>query len=59
MNLFGNSPHSASEEVAKLRLRLHHLSLPELDANGVVDWDRENDVVRKGLRFDDAWDEIW
>lgn len=55
----GNSPLSESEEVSRARLRLRHLSLPELDAKGVVDWDRENGVVRKGRRFDDVWDESW
>ena len=43
---------SANEEVAKLRLRLSHLSLSELEKEGLVVLDRNENVVRKGENFD-------
>ena len=48
-----HDPPSADEEVAKLRLRLRHLSLEQLEDEGLVRWDRDEHVVRKGPRFDE------
>lgn len=45
-------PPSANEEVAKLRLQLIHLSLSELEDEGLVVLDRNEKVVRKGENFD-------
>lgn len=47
-----DDPPSATEEVAKLRLVLNSISLTELDRQGIVTWDKNNHVVRKGPRFD-------
>ncbi|MUW14222.1 hypothetical protein GJ633_05785 [Halorubrum sp. CBA1125] len=52
IDLTRDEPHSASEDVAKLRLRLRHKSLEELVDEGIVTWDREKNVVRKGSNFD-------
>jgi hypothetical protein len=53
-----DEPPSATEEVAKLRLRACHRSLSELEAEEVLEWDRDAHVVRKGPRFDEVWDEM-
>jgi hypothetical protein len=47
-----DDPPSADEDVAKLRLELSHKSLRELVERGFVRWDRENNIVKKGPRFD-------
>jgi hypothetical protein len=47
-----DDPPSADAEVAKLRLQLSHKSLEELVKDGLVRWDRENTIVRKGPHFD-------
>lgn len=47
-----NDPPSAGEDVAKLRLRLSHLSLEELEEEGVVRWDKDKQIVRKGPKCD-------
>lgn len=52
MDMPYNESPSAGEEVAKLRLQLSHKSLEELVDHGLVTWDRENDAVIKGPRFD-------
>ena len=52
-------PPSATEDVARLRLRLRHLSLSELEIEEVIVWDREEHIVRKGRRFYEKWDEIY
>lgn len=51
-------PPSATEDVARLRLRTRNRSLSELVAEEVVEWDRDEHVVRKGRRFYETWDEI-
>ncbi len=56
-NVLYNDPPSADEDVAKLRLQLSHLSLTELEREEVVNWDRDEHVVRKGPRFDEKWTE--
>lgn len=45
-------PPSATEDVAKLRLQLRHLSLAELEWVGLVSWDRDDHVVRRGPHLD-------
>ena len=47
-----NDPPSADEEVAKLRLKLSDLSLAELEEKGLVIWDRNQHIVRRGPNFD-------
>lgn len=47
-----DEPLSADEEVAKLRLQLSHKSLEELVEDGLVEYDRENNVVVKGHCFE-------
>jgi hypothetical protein len=47
-----DEPPSADEDVAKLRLQLRQKSLEELVDDGLVSWDRENNVVVKGPHFD-------
>jgi len=49
----GNDPPSADEDVAKLRLQLRHLSLEELEEEGLVRWDKDEQIVRKGPKFDE------
>lgn len=44
-------PLSANESVARLRLRLNHKSLLELEEDGVVSWDRDNNIVEEGPNF--------
>ena len=48
-----DDPPSADEDVAKLRLQLRHLSLEQLEERGLVRWERDEHVVRKGPRFTD------
>jgi hypothetical protein len=50
--LIHESSASFDEEVARLRLQLRQESLDKLVEQGLVDWDRENNVVRKGPNFD-------
>lgn len=37
-----------------VRLAFHHMHLPKLDDCGLVEWDRDADVVTKGANFDDV-----
>lgn len=56
-HIWDDTPHgdppSATETVAKRRLALNHLSLTELEEQGVVKWDKNSHVVRKGPRFNE------
>lgn len=54
-----DSPPSATEDVARLRLRARHRSLAELEAEEVVTWHRDEHIVRKGRRFYEMWDELF
>lgn len=47
-----DNPPSADEDVARLRLDLRDRSLSELEAEGLLRWDREEHIVTKGPRFD-------
>lgn len=42
------------EEYVTLVYELHHIHLPELQAAGVVEFDRREDVVSRGERFDET-----
>ncbi|MFC6941513.1 hypothetical protein ACFQE8_16325 [Salinirubellus sp. GCM10025818] len=48
-----DDPVSANEDVARLRLQLKDYSLEQLEAIGLVEWDREANIVRKGQYFGD------
>ena len=48
-----NDLRSADEEVAKLRLQLNRLSLLDLESKGLVQWNRDKDIVTKGPQFDE------
>jgi hypothetical protein len=52
-NEFRNKPVSADVDVARLRLQLRNRSLEQLEAEGLVNWDRKNNVVRKGPDFEE------
>ncbi|WP_049804929.1 hypothetical protein [Natrinema pellirubrum] len=57
-----NEPPSADEEVATLRLQLRHYSLSELEEEGLVKWDRDEYIVKKGPQFDEKkseWGSEW
>lgn len=47
-----NDPPSADENVARLRLVLRNTPLSTLEEYGLVTYDRDENVVRKGPRFD-------
>ena len=49
----GDDPPSTDEGVAKLRLQLSHLTLEELEEEGLVRWDKDDQIVRKGPKFDE------
>jgi hypothetical protein len=55
----GRELPSATEEVAKLRLELHHKSLRELESEGVVEVDENDQRVREGPQFDDKWSAVF
>lgn len=41
----------ADEDLATLRTQIRHVHLPKLEAAGLVEWDREANVLRRGPRF--------
>ena len=47
-----DEPPSADEEVAKLRLKLSRVPLAEVEEKGLVIWDRNQHIVRRGPNFD-------
>lgn len=47
-----DEPPSADEDVATLRLLLSHKPVEELVEDELVEWDKENNLVRKGPTFD-------
>ncbi|WP_141212952.1 hypothetical protein [Halorubrum sp. Ea1] len=49
---------SADEAVAKLRLWFSELSLRELETREVVNWDRDENVVKRGRDFDTMWNRV-
>lgn len=58
MNLFGDSPPSVNEKVAKLRLHLRRRSLGELERREIVEYDSDENVVKQGLRFSEVWADL-
>lgn len=53
-----DDPPSADEVVAKLRLKLRHLSVVELVEEELVKWDGDEHVVTKGPKFDEKRPEL-
>lgn len=51
-DMLHTDPPSANEEVAKIRLHFSDLSLSELEDEGLVVLDRNENVVKKGENFD-------
>lgn len=47
-----DDPPSADEDVARLRLALRNTHLSALVERGVLTYDRDEHIVRKGPRFD-------
>lgn len=47
-----DDPPSADEDVARLRLVLRNTSLSTLEEYGLVTYDQDENVVRKGPQFD-------
>jgi hypothetical protein len=41
------------EDVARLQSELEHVHLPKLEAAGYISWDREQQEIRKGPKFDE------
>jgi hypothetical protein len=48
-----DSPPSDDEAVAKLRLQLRHLSLLELVKREYLSWNKNEETVTKGPKFDE------
>lgn len=45
--------HEGERELRRLRTELHHTHLPKLSDADYIQWDRENNVVEKGPKFDE------
>lgn len=43
---------SSDEELDELLTQITNIHLPKMEDSGVIEWDRENNVVRKGPMFD-------
>ena len=50
--MLNTAPPSADEDVARLRLVLRNTSLATLEEYQLVTHDRDENIVRKGPRFD-------
>lgn len=48
-----SDPVSADIDIARLLLQLRNRSLEQLEADRLVEWDREANVVRKGPDFEE------
>jgi hypothetical protein len=46
--------HAPREDGDSFELQLRHTHLPKLESAGLVEWDREADLVTRGPRFDDV-----
>lgn len=44
----------SSEEYVTLVYEFHHVHLPELEAGGVIEFDRREETLRQGTSFDDG-----
>ncbi|WP_248910941.1 DUF7344 domain-containing protein [Halocatena marina] len=42
-----------AEEFEELSLKMYHHHLPKLEKAGVIEWDRNENVVRKGPTFEE------
>ena len=51
----GAARHLDDEAVDRLLESLREEHLPALEETGIIDWDREEDVVTRGEGFDDLW----
>lgn len=40
------------DDLTTLRIEFHHMHLPRLEELGLVDWNRETDVVTRGANFE-------
>lgn len=47
-----NDPPSANEDVARFRLDHRHTDLSTLVDRGLLIWDHDENIVKKGPRFD-------
>ncbi len=43
----------ADDDLATLRTQMRHVHLPKLEDAGLVEWDREANVLRRGPRFEE------
>ena len=52
----GESPpgERGRDAVDRIATEMHHTHLPRLAEAGYVEWDREDDVLRRGPRFDEV-----
>ncbi|ODR81678.1 hypothetical protein BG842_19430 [Haladaptatus sp. W1] len=41
------------DDLDLFKQELYHVHLPKLDATGVIDWDRETDIITRGPRFEE------
>lgn len=41
------------QELTTFMTRLHHVHLPQLEAAGFIEWDRETETVQRGPRYDE------
>ncbi|WP_436911418.1 DUF7344 domain-containing protein [Halosimplex marinum] len=49
----GERPRTGPPSPRRAEIRLRHVDLPKLSAAGLVEWEREDDTVRRGPRFDE------
>lgn len=49
-----DSEDLSSEEFVTLVYELHHIHLPALQANGVIEFDRREEMIKPGIHFDKA-----
>lgn len=52
MPILQDDENLSCEEYVTLVYELHHVHLPELQASGIIEFDRCEDTVRRGPRFD-------
>lgn len=53
-----DDPPSATERVAKLRLKLNSYTTAELVERGIVVWDENENLIRAGPKFDAKAEEV-
>lgn len=42
-----------SEDLKEMLVEMSHVHLPKLDSMGIIEWDREHNVVKRGPMFED------